>query len=120
MSEEKRLYQRLQGDATAFIELMGASVDAPDRTPIIMCDSVDMSQAGIRVCVDTSIDPGTILHLGLLLVGQEKPLYVVAEVRWAKPTESGEGFYIGFELLQSDGTDLVQWQSLLKKYTEPT
>jgi hypothetical protein len=120
MSEEKRRYKRLQGDATAFIELMGPSVDAPEGAPIIMCDSVDMSQGGVRVCIDTHIDPGTILHLGLQLVGQEKPLYVVAAVRWAQQTEAGEDYYIGFELLESDGTDLELWRSLLQKYTDAT
>jgi hypothetical protein len=118
MSEEKRLYQRVKGAATVFIELMGPSVDAPDRAPIIICDSLDVSRAGIRLCVDTFIEPGTILHLGLQPAGHEQPLYVVAEVRWAKRTDAGSDYTIGFELLESDGTDLERWQSLLEGLTD--
>ena len=60
MSENKRHYQRLVGQATAFIELMGSTIDAPDRAPIIICNSLDISRGGLRVCVDTFIEPGTI------------------------------------------------------------
>jgi hypothetical protein len=120
VSEEKRHYKRLRGSATAFIELMGPNVDAPDRAPIIICDSLDISPAGVRVCVDTFIEPGTILQLGLQLAGLDQTLYMVAEVRWAKPTESGEGYSIGFELMESDGTDLERWRSLLERHSDPT
>ena len=120
MSENKRHYQRLVGQATAFIELMGSTIDAPDRAPIIICNSLDISRGGLRVCVDTFIEPGTILHLGLELAGLERPLYMVAEVKWARRTSAGDGYWIGFELLESDGTDLAVWQSLLEKLIGPT
>ncbi len=120
MSENKRHDQRLVGQATAFIELMGASIGAPDRSPIIICNSLDISRGGLRVCVDTFIEPGTILHLGLELAGQDRPLYVVAEVKWARRTSTRDGYWIGFELLESDGTDLAHWQSLLEKLTPAT
>ena len=120
MSENKRHDERLAGQATAFIELMGASIDAPDRAPIIICNSVDISRGGLRVYVDTFIEPGTILHLGLQLPGQEHPLYVVAEVKWAQRTSARDGYWIGFALLESDGTDIAHWQSLVEKLTPTT
>lgn len=120
MSGEKRHYKRLKGSATAFIELMGPNVDAPDGAPIIICDSLDISQAGVRVCVDTFIEPGTILQLGLQLAGIDQTLYMVGEVRWAKRTDSGEGYSIGFELMESDGTDIHKWRSLLERHSALT
>ena len=71
---DKRLRKRLPGKATVFIDLLPAAGSAPGEAPVIICNSLDVSAHGLRVCVDLDIEAGTILHLGLELPEMERTL----------------------------------------------
>ncbi|MCX2979502.1 PilZ domain-containing protein [Halieaceae bacterium IMCC14734] len=114
MSLEKRQWQRLEEHSTVFIETLCAGEQTLQPTEIVICSSVEVSTTGVRVCVDDALQTGSILQLGVQLHGAEQPLYLVGEVRWcaADPQRSGS-YTVGFELIESDGTDYLAWCNMV-------
>lgn len=110
MSVEKRQWHRLEEQSAIFIETLSSGDQPQYPTEIVICSSVEVSATGVRVCVDDALEPGSILQLGVQLHGMQQPLYLVGEVRWcaADPQRSGS-HYVGFELIESDGTDYLAW-----------
>lgn len=110
---DKRKHVRLEGRGTAFIELLSAAVDKPGQAPILVCKSVDISRTGLRVCLDEPIEERSILQLGMDLPELEHTLYLIGEVRWSRPTDDGDGYWVGFELIESDETNIDEWYALV-------
>lgn len=110
MSVEKRQWHRLEEQSTIFIETLSSGDQPQYPTEIVICSSVEVSATGVRVCVDDALEPGSILQLGVQLHEMQQPLYLVGEVRWcaADPQRSGS-HYVGFELIESNGTDYLAW-----------
>jgi hypothetical protein len=118
MSSEKDLRQqpRLDERSTIFIETLAAIDESTQQESILICNSVEISANGVRVCVDDELETGAILQLGIELPELDQPLYVVGEVRWCKPAQGpDQGYYAGFKLLESQGTDYEIWFSLVEE-----
>jgi len=114
--EENRTQPRLDERSTIFIETRAASEPGRQQESILICNSVEISASGVRVCVDDEFEPGAILQLGIELPELEQPLYVVGEVRWCQPVNKPDvGYYVGFKLLESDGTDFEIWTELVQE-----
>ena len=112
--KEQRSHPRLEEQSTIFIETRSSSDGNATKESILICNSVEISAGGLRVCVDEELPPGTILQLGVELPDFEQPLYLVGEVRWSKPAEApNTGYHAGFQLLESAGTDYEIWKELL-------
>ena len=114
--KDKREQARVDEHSTVFIETLAASEQSPQQESILICNSVEISPDGVRVCVDDELEVGAILQLGIELPELEQPLYVVGEVRWCKPSRKKDrGYYVGFKLLESDGTDYEIWYQLVQE-----
>ncbi len=116
--KEDREQPRIDERSTIFIETVAASDISAQQESILICNSVEMSTNGLRVCVDDELEVGTLLQLGIQLPELEQPLYVVGDVRWCKPAHAPDtGYYVGFKLLESDSTDFEIWSELLQDMT---
>jgi hypothetical protein len=114
--KDKREQPRLDERSTIFIETQAAPDSSTQQESILICNSVEISANGLRVCVDEELETGAILQLGIELPEMEQPLYVVGEVRWCSSArEPDRGYYAGFKLLDSDGTDYDIWFSLVEE-----
>ena len=112
--KDKRAQPRLDEHSTIFIETISASDTHSQQEAIVICNSLEISASGVRVWVDNELESGSILQLGIELPELEQPLYVVGEVRWCSPApEPKNGYYAGFKLLESDGTDYEIWNQLI-------
>ena len=116
--KQQRRQPRLDEHCTIFIEVIASSEPGTEQESILICNSIEISAGGVRVCVDEEFESGAVLQLGIELPDLEEPLYVVGEVRWCKPAPQPDlGFYVGFKLLDSSGTDYEIWNKLLEELT---
>jgi Tfp pilus assembly protein PilZ len=116
--KDQRQHRRLDERSTIFIEVLAGREHSSQQESILICNSIEISAGGLRVCVDEKFESGAILQLGIELPELEEPLYVVGEVRWCKPAPQPDiGYYVGFKLLESDGTDYEIWNKLLQEMT---
>lgn len=107
---DHRLEARLETEQTIFIEVVASSNRAPGD--VVMCNSLDVSANGLQVIVDEELAPSSIFRLCIDPKDQD-PLFLVGEVKWARPDPDGGGYRLGFLLFESDDTDIQRWKEMV-------
>jgi len=105
---EKRQELRLSAQETLFVEV--DSGDKDSSTQIIISNSVDISANGMQVVIDRPLLVGSIHRLCLQLGDPEQRLYLTALIAWSRALIDDEGFAVGMQVLESQGTDVLQWK----------
>lgn len=114
---ERRSETRLDDRATIFIERMAAEYDQSRPASIVICRSVDISANGIQVRMDQAVPIGAILRLCAQFNDNRQSLYLVGEVKWLRE-ERGQ-YCIGFNLFESEQTDIIAWKRLIATRLTP-
>ncbi|NRB42778.1 MAG: PilZ domain-containing protein [Pseudomonadales bacterium] len=107
MSENLRQETRLPRSETLFIEVRSGY---QERSQILLCSSADVSANGVSAHIDDALPLDAIYQLCVQLQDAQERLYLAVQVKWLRPDEAGAGFYVGLEVLESDGTDVDKWK----------
>ncbi|QGX39882.1 PilZ domain-containing protein [Permianibacter aggregans] len=100
--QEKRQHARLARNEKAYIRLLFRDGQQLET------QTDDISAGGFRAQVPVALDQGAILHV-VIEAGEPKIHFLlVAELRWCRP--EGEGFAVGFELVDARDSDYEVWQ----------
>ena len=117
MSENLREHIRISLNCRVFIELaatMGEQ-DGDGAAEIARCKTLDVSFGGLKVALGRELNTGALLQIGVELPGVEDAFYLIGAVKWCLPNGDPEtGWAAGFELLNSDGSDIDKWRELLE------
>ena len=117
MSENRR-HLRLPVASTTFVELESPALRGNSRGTVAKCKTLNVSRGGLLVILDQEVPVGAILQIGVDLSDDEQTLYLAAEVRWCtRAEESGmrrDGWYAGFQVINSEGSDVERWVNLIK------
>jgi len=108
---ERRSEHRVDERVTIFVERLAAEYDGSRPASIIICRSLDISANGLQVRMDQEVPVGAILRLCAQPPRGGRSLYLVGEVRWVR--REGALFCIGFNLYESEQTDIVAWKELI-------
>lgn len=63
--------------------------------PNLAAGGVELSDDGIQVKVKSELKKGDEVEVGLTGVGRSKPISMIADVRWCRPTDDGDAFRAG-------------------------
>lgn len=107
-SHDQRSEFRLTDAVAVFIETE-SSPDNNTNQRIAVSKTLDISANGLQIMIDSSLPLRSLLQL-CLEVGQER-FYVIGEVMWIK--QDGDQFLAGFQLLESDHTDIQLWKEFI-------
>lgn len=105
--EDERSATRFEKDITVFVDLE-SGLEADSESKIVICNSFDLSGGGLQLVLDRDIPQGNILRLCLDIKDRD-PLFVVARVKWTRKNEESGDYNVGFQLLNSKGTDFESW-----------
>lgn len=105
---EKRQELRLSAQETLFVEV--DSGDEDSSTQIIISNSVDISANGMQVVIDRPLLVGSIHRLCLQLGDPDQRFYLTALIAWSRALTDDEGFAVGMQVLESQGTDVLRWK----------
>ena len=108
---ERRSESRVDERVTIFVERLAAEFDGSRPASIVICRSIDISANGMQVRMDQEVPIGAILRLCAQPPRGGRSLYLVGEVRWVR--REGTLFCIGFNLYESEQTDIVAWKELI-------
>jgi hypothetical protein len=117
-ADNQRGESRLDEIATVFIEWLAGTqgLEGGDSSAVILCNSIDVSAHGLRVCIDRPLQPDAILTLGVELKSEAETLFLAAEVRWCTPAANTSGrYWVGFRVLNSTGSDDERWRDLVAR-----
>lgn len=111
---ERRSAERRGERGAVFLEVLASSDRQGLHDRILISNILDISANGLRVALDRELEVGTILQLAVKLGKLDTAMYLVGEVRWCMPVTQGNGYEAGFELFESEGTDLQTWRALVQ------
>ncbi|MFT7285932.1 MAG: hypothetical protein ACI87W_000035 [Halieaceae bacterium] len=112
--KSKRHFLRLPVESRVFIEIESPPPGSLGPGKVARCETLEVSQGGLRVRLGQSVTVGAILQVGVELPGKDEPFYLVSQVRWRMQDKTTPGTWIaGFEILNALGSDIDQWKAAL-------
>ncbi|CAA0116926.1 Uncharacterised protein [BD1-7 clade bacterium] len=109
-NNQKRQESRLDQRETIFIETQSAYRGEPGNYKMLVCESVDVSANGIRAYIDEPVPEQAIFQMCVEIHETNQRLYLAVQVRWIRDDESGQGYQVGFQIFESDDTDVQAWK----------
>ena len=116
---DRRRFFRLPVESRVFIEIESAPPGSLGPGKIARCETLDVSNSGLRVRLDEPVTVGAILQIGVELPGKDEPFYLVGQVRWRMRDREIKGKWVaGFEVLNAFGSDVEHWEAALQVIDE--
>jgi hypothetical protein len=115
---DNRFDYRLSARAKAVIHLeTGESVQYIDRQQVRACPVRDLSASGLRLWSACSLPVGAFLPAVIHLVEGQPDYHLMLEIVWCKPEQADladasvppTGYLAGCRVLESGGTEAVEW-----------
>jgi hypothetical protein len=106
---DRRKHQRIEVVKAIFIEVVSRKSRSESNNTIIRCETVDVSVGGLRIYVTQLIAQGSLLNIAVPMDGWKENLELVGEAAWVRPVETGEGFWVGLELRDSNREKMEKW-----------
>lgn len=112
MENNNRQEMRIDHAETIFIETHSSysENDAESNSKLLICNSVDISANGIQAYIDEPLPLGAIYQLCVEVTEPAERLFLVAQVKWLKEAEDGQGYHVGLMIFESDDTDIEGWK----------
>ena len=108
-NDEKRILLRKSKREDVLIELTIQNADGEYIDKIVSCETVDLSQSGVKLYVSESIAEGTVMDL-CIRFSDGAEFFLTAELRWIRPMVDEGWFFAGFEIYEGENTDFESWE----------
>ena len=114
-SPDNRFDYRLCARAKAVIHLeTGESGQYTDRKQVLACPVRDLSASGLRLWSAYSLPVGAFVPAVIHLVDGQPDYHLMLEIVWCEPeladaSEPPTGYLAGCRVLESGGTEAVEW-----------
>jgi len=108
-NDDQREEYRLVARARAYVQLESPEPEAAGLTDreVLECQIRDLSARGISLVSPVSLVEGSILQSDIE-AGPDSGLFrLIIEVMWCRETQAG--YLVGVRVLESDGTDYLEW-----------
>ncbi|GAB5415117.1 MAG: hypothetical protein Cons2KO_27200 [Congregibacter sp.] len=118
-TQDNRRFFRLPVETRVFVEIESPAPGSLGPGKVARCDTLEVSQGGLRLRINESVTVGAILQIGVELPGKDEPFYLVGQVRWRMQDKTVPGCWVaGFEILNAMGSDVQQWEAALQVMDE--
>jgi len=111
MSEltDRRRHTRIDLVRAIFIQVVANDGRQRADDAVIKCETVDVSVQGLRLLVPEPIEPGSQLDIAVPEEGWIENLELVGKARWIQKAATGEGYWLGLELQDTDRENMEKW-----------
>ena len=110
---DKRGYKRHKSKEDAYLELTLCDTQGDYIQKVIHCETVDLSERGIKIYMSEPVPQGTITDIMIKLSGQDVQYFLTAEVKWISSTGDDGWYFAGFEIYDAENTDFEDWCGML-------
>lgn len=107
--QNRRQHLRTRRQERVFVQLSATLSDEHNRRTS-RCASVDLSRGGLRLMVPEELRLGALLELWIRLASERCNYYLVGNVRWCVPADTG--YEIGLGVTEAPATDGRIWRRL--------
>jgi len=114
-NHDKRSEFRLNEEITVFIETFSSPQSECQPANMVISTTIDLSANGIQIAMDNPLPLNSILRLCLETADNRRQFILVGEVVWQSETSNPKQHLIGFQLLESEQTDVAQWKEYIAR-----
>ena len=113
-TRDKRSEFRLNDEITVFIETVSAPGEN-ESTNMVISKTIDLSANGIQVIMDDPLPINCILRLCLETIDHQQHFILAGEVIRLSEIPVIKQYAVGFQLIESDHTDIAAWKKYIAK-----
>ncbi len=115
--EERRADKRFDQSEGISLKIVFSSENPGLLGKTMSAETLDVSASGMRILMERAIKIDSVLDVWVTLHDQNKKYFLTGNVRWCRPTETGENFHVGLVLRERTDTvtDLASWREAFKK-----
>ena len=106
----QRLEARILSEVTIFVETYSSPTGEAISPNIVISKTLDLSANGLQVVMDHALPLGSILEICIDFGLQQPRYHLIGEVRWVRKAPGSLLFLTGFQLLDSEGTQIEEWK----------
>lgn len=106
---ERRAIHRWLRRESASVQVMQPASDGSYSPRVLAVQTADVSLRGMRLLANQALEAGYFFDVCVELRGHPQRFLLTGEIRWCRPLAAGEGFEIGLEIHEGEGTDYQYW-----------
>lgn len=111
---DKRIHKRHTRKENAYLEITLDEGEFGFVQKIISCETVDLSEMGLKMYMSEAVQQGLITDLMVELTDNNERYLLTAEVKWVTETADDGWFFAGFELFDAENTDYEKWCAMIR------
>ncbi len=104
---------RLGKELAIFVETWSAPDGETEKANIVVSKTIDVSANGLQIVMDKPLVPGSILQVCIEFIGQPPRYHLSGEVKWVANAGREKDYLVGFQLLDSEFTDIEAWKQCI-------
>ncbi|MEZ5505550.1 MAG: PilZ domain-containing protein [Gammaproteobacteria bacterium] len=113
--EDLRSHKRHHRKEDAYLEITVNDSNGEYIQKVITCDTVDVSERGLKIYMSEEVTQGTITDICVVLTGQQGRFFLKAEVKWISPTGDDGWYFAGFEIFDAENSDYEKWVEMVRR-----
>ena len=116
-NEERRADKRFDKSEEISLKIVFSSENPGLLGKTMSGETLDVSASGLRISMEREIKIDSVLDVWVTLHDQNKKYFLTGNVRWCRPSETGNSYQVGLVLRERTDTvtDLVSWQKVFRK-----
>ena len=112
---DRRKHERVNVARAIYLEVVSYGSRSEADNLIYRCETIDVSKGGLCLLVPQHIPPGRTVNIAAPLGEGKESVELVGESIWSRPTDSGDGHWVGLQL-QTDGSqDMDRWVWIVQR-----
>lgn len=109
----KRTELRIGKELAIFVETYSSPLGDEGNANIVISKTVDVSANGLQIVMDKPLPPGSILQVCVEFIGSLPRYHLSGEVKWVASVGHDKNYLVGFQLLDSEYTDIEAWKQCI-------
>lgn len=106
----QRTELRVFKEMAVFVETYSSPAGESRSPNVVISKTVDISANGMQIVMDKPAAPGSVLQVCVEFRGEPTHYHLTGEVRWVAKIGRENDYLVGFQLLESDHTDIEAWK----------
>lgn len=106
----KRAELRIGEEMVIFVETYSSPQGEARNSSVVISKTVDISANGVQVVMDKPVEVGSILQVCVEFRHEPYHYHLTGEVKWVAGAGQEQEYLVGFQLLESEQTDIEAWK----------
>ena len=111
----RRKHPRFSVEKAIYLEVVARESRSEADNTIFLCNTLDISVAGLRVWVQEPVAEGSTVNIAVPEDEWKENLELVGKVMWSKGAGDNPGFWLGLELEDTTHENMERWFKVVQR-----